>query len=127
MKVINAIVCDDVRVEQSGKHMFIGVFTGAIHFYELPAVFAPVFWIELEEHLAESEIDIEFKCEAPGLKKPRFAKFHIAVKHKGGIFLNIQMLPFEVTCVGELKCSIREAGTSRWTTALKKEIVLGSA
>lgn len=43
----NAIVCDDVRREDSGKAILIGVYTGDIVVAGYPSIFSAKFWFEV--------------------------------------------------------------------------------
>lgn len=48
MIVKNLIVCDDVRVEQNGKHILIGTYTRDFVFDRLPSLFAFMVWFQVE-------------------------------------------------------------------------------
>jgi hypothetical protein len=41
-------VCDDVRIEMSGKHILIGVYTTSIVFQQLPAQLSIHLWIDFQ-------------------------------------------------------------------------------
>lgn len=49
VKVLSAVVCDDVRVENNGKEILIGVYSGAIAVHMIPSLPLPLrCWISLE-------------------------------------------------------------------------------
>ncbi|MBD8665312.1 hypothetical protein IFT59_18895 [Rhizobium sp. CFBP 8752] len=55
MRIHNLTVCDNIRVEDNGKFILIGVYTNAILFPQLPAQFNFNIWVLLEaEQLGKS-------------------------------------------------------------------------
>ena len=45
-EIVNALVCDDVRRESSGKDILIGVYGSAILVTRFPASISPMLWIQ---------------------------------------------------------------------------------
>lgn len=59
--VKTVIVCDDVRREDNGKWLLIGVYAKDIGFHKLPDNFSFSVWIELD-YLAVGEHDFSFRA-----------------------------------------------------------------
>jgi Family of unknown function (DUF6941) len=79
------VVCDEIRTENTGKDILIGVFSGEILVPSFPTIIGVAFWCEVEN----SEEDIGIK------------EWELRVGVENG-----QPLPFKVTA------DIRAAGTS---------------
>ena len=60
MKFENAIICDEVRVEDTGKHIIIGVYSESIAVSDFPANLLLSFWIQFYVD-RDGEIDIELR------------------------------------------------------------------
>lgn len=57
--IANALICDDVRVEQTGKHILIGVYSGDIGVPSFPANVAFNFWLQTRQDLP-GKLELEF-------------------------------------------------------------------
>jgi hypothetical protein len=122
LKVRNAVVCDLVRTEDTGKHILIGVYAGAILFDAFPARFAPAFWLEVAPPDQE-EINIQFKLDAPVAKKLNVltATLPLAEPVVGALVVNPTLI--EIIKPGRLALSVRLVG-QRWTEVLAKDLDL---
>ena len=122
LKVHNAVVCDIVRTEDTGKHILIGAYGGGILFDQFPAKFAPAFWLEIEPP-HQNEVDIQIKLEAPLASKVGVltVTLHLAEPKVGVLVVNPTLI--EIIKPGRLKLSMRLAG-GRWTEVLTKTVDL---
>jgi len=67
IKPINAVFCDDIRREVTGKHILIGVYGGDIILPHLPAPVVLAVWVPFKrENSAEGKIPIEFRVVTTG-------------------------------------------------------------
>lgn len=122
MKINNVLICDDVRVENNGKHIFIGVYTGDILFESLPAIFSPIFWVEIEPGVTNQRIDMEVKFDAPGMEKPRISLHSMDIEEERSVFMILNATPTLITGPGELVLSLRPKGTKKWVQAVRKSM-----
>jgi hypothetical protein len=116
-----AILCDLVRIENNGKHIIIGVYTGNIIFAEQPARFMPTFWIEMVRFA--DDMSLELKIEAPGLKKPRLATVSVRLDGRHELaHLTLTVPPLEITETGIFRLSMRPLGRGRWQEVIAKAV-----
>jgi hypothetical protein len=59
-RVLAALVCDDVRREDNGKEILIGIYPGSILVPKFPATMVLSFWLYLQPHQA-GELHLEFR------------------------------------------------------------------
>lgn len=123
--ILSAIVCDHVRVEATGKHILIGVYTTDIVVPRLPIELPLMLWLQIDgDGDGENETDYEF----------RFA-FAARDKVKGGFTVSrsnaservavpLGHLPVEFDEEGELRVDLRIAGAGRWRNHVKLPVKL---
>jgi hypothetical protein len=66
IKIVTAIICDDIRREQSGKDILIGVYGSGIRVVSLPQFVTLCVWLEIKPLERGS---IEFKLRLIGQNK----------------------------------------------------------
>jgi hypothetical protein len=67
-EILGAILCDDVRREDNGKDIIIGVYSGGIIINELPAPLALKVWIQLRHSGAgQTKLRVEINLEGENL------------------------------------------------------------
>ncbi len=65
------LFCDDIRIEQSGKHILIGVYPSDLVVPQIPFVLPVALWIrvhEMDAVINDAMIEIGYKDEVPFLK-----------------------------------------------------------
>lgn len=122
LKITNALLCDDVRTEDNGKAIIIGVYTGHVVFSSFPAPWRPVIWFEVRPW-GQGQIAFEIKMEAPGLEKPHVEKGAGVIGTEDGIVVEFKLKTIQVPGPGRLIVSMRPEG-GRWTEVLSKQIQL---
>ncbi len=65
VRLVAAVVCDEVRLEANGKTFLIGVYSGGISVPDLPATIKVSAWL-LAEAPEVGEIPFDVECRAPG-------------------------------------------------------------
>ena len=106
MKVINAVVCDDVRKEANGKHIIIGVY---------PHDMLVRSWVQFfVQHRGEVKIEFRTRVKAQPKKRARFAlaTFNIEDPSKMNT-LTLPPVPVEINEQGLLLFEVREKD-GRW-------------
>lgn len=117
MKVENAIICDDVRKEDNGKHLIIGVYPNNMLVPKFPATLAPSLWIQLYLD-EENETAIEFRIVQDDGKVLGCGSgvLPVSLAQPATTILPPSLIEIQKKCV--LSFQIREKG-KRWKT-LKK-------
>lgn len=122
LKIKSALVCDLVRVENTGKHIIIGVYTGDIVFGERPGRIIPTFWIELVPFIQGGTMNLEARVDTPAGKAAQRADISLPVTNEKMALLIISTKRLEITRPGFLRLSLRPKNGRRWTNVLSKEV-----
>lgn len=112
--VSNAVVCDDVRKEMSGKDILIGVYASSMNISSLPAQLNLCFWMEIVPKKS-GNLSMEFKLETPGKHPPTQLRIDATigdVESSFGIFT--PQITVIVTEDGEFKLFARPLGQEKW-------------
>ena len=120
MKFINAIICDDVRKEENGKHMIIGVYLNDIIVTEFPAKSQICTWFQF---FADRNGDVELEFQY-SLGQKRAASGVGLVKVNDCTKKMTLVLPPMLISLDreqELNLKLREKG-ARWTTVCRLEV-----
>jgi len=117
-----ALICDLAREEKTGKFILVGVYTGDIIFLNKPALFAPVFWVEVATFIKDANMEIESKIDVPGKRKPLVFTATTSVERQDKALLVVGTKPFEITEEGTLRLSMRPKGARRWTEVIAKAV-----
>jgi hypothetical protein len=121
LKVKSALLCDLVRIENTGKHILIGVYAGEVHARRRPFKFAPTFWLEVVPPVRGEEVELEIKLDAPGQKKSRRGIAKATVAEEDTIIISFTSPPLDIAEAGILKLSMRLKG-GRWRQILAKRV-----
>ncbi len=115
MRIHNAIICDQVRKEDSGKHLLLGVYPIDILVPDFPSTIALVLWMQLYVD-RNGAFDVEFRIQKDK-KIINRSKATISVKdhlHPATISLPPALIEIDGECT--LSFQIREKN-KRWKTA----------
>ncbi len=116
-KIANAVVCEDVRTEQNGKQIIIGVYSGDIVVSNVPAFIPVMLWLQLDDIGTEPE-EYEFRGT---VYRENFVsgKFKIATTLPNSrATISLGQFPLQVTKDGELSFDLRPAAGKRWKNAI---------
>src|SRR2546426_965311 len=61
LKIKNAVVCDDIRREDNGKELLIGVYSGGIVVPQFPAPLVLAYWVQFDAPKPADNVDVEFR------------------------------------------------------------------
>ena len=115
MRIINAIICDQVRKEDTGKHLLLGVYPIDILVSDFPVAITLVLWMQLYLD-TNGEFDVEFRIQKDKKTISRTNAI-ISVKdhlHPATIALPPALIEVDGECT--LSFQIREKN-KRWKTA----------
>lgn len=115
MKIHNAIICDQVRKEDNGKHLLLGVYPTDALVSKFPATVSFVLWMQLYVD-RNGEFDVEFRIQEDK-KIVSSTKAAISVKDHS-LPVTVALPPVVLKIDGEctLSFQIREKN-KRWKTA----------
>ncbi len=122
LKMQYALVCDDVRREDSGKLILIGVYARDIRLTSVPAtlVLSLVVNVMAPEPL---EVDFEFQCIVDEVQKGS-AKGHLKLTEAGASLFNIPRLVLpDIMGDTELSFQWRQNQSDPWETIYSIPIV----
>ena len=128
VKLEYAIICDDIRKEDSHKLILIGVYTGSIQLKKFPARMAIAAWLYGKaDRAGETEIEVRYQLKFPKAKPAKIGlKGHIKVLSidDGPEFsAPVIKVGIELPEPGELTLQYRLEG-SGWRTLVTKQITL---
>ena len=125
--IVSVIICDDIRTEQNGKHILIGVYGGDIVVSELPVTLPLAFWIEFLPKRA-GEFRFDLRMEVPG-SAPSLELNGIGATttnlDPGSMVLAPR--PYVIQAEGRLQLQLRSSSVGRWKTFKAKQIMRGPA
>lgn len=123
MKFENVIICDQVRREESGKHLLIGVYPHNILFPSFPGTIVLSVWIQmLNEKGGNIPVEIRVKDSNDKILTSGGATIQ-AISHGGLVTLTIPSIPIDISNETVLSFQIREP-KKHWKTLKKMPVAL---
>jgi len=141
IKIHSAIIADQIRREDNGKSIIIGVYSGNIILPKFPVELRLAFWIDMElspivrptNLTLQLRLRIRVPNEGPNaqidgtrsinVQLPRIENTHPENSQKMRTNLVINDVPAKIIGPGTLELAIREAD-KRWKKVLTKQLVL---
>lgn len=132
IKIDNAIVCDDIRTEQGGKLLMIGVYFNELVYQEFPVKahlqacligrckgdFSLDFKIEFQADDDESSISREGSIVAENeFNKSEFSE----------LLIPIRLEPMQLNCTGKLLIKIRPTSGKNWKEISSKRVNINNS
>lgn len=123
MKIVNAIICEDVRVENNGKHILIGVFTtDLVTFGDAPTVVLAL-WFQAEAFVP-GEAELSIRATLSGETVFSAGAEAILPDNVSRVSFTMPGLPIIVKQSGDLKFELRGGGEKRWKTLVSLPVIL---
>jgi hypothetical protein len=122
-KIVNAIICEDVRIERNGKQIIIGVYSSDIIVPETPALVPIMLWLQIDDVGREPE-EYEF---TGSMSDTDFVtgKFSVATgADSGRATISLGQFPLTIEREGTLKFDVKPAKNGRWKTAISMDVKL---
>jgi len=142
IKSTTALLADQIRREDNGKGLIVGVYTGDVLVSSLPASMSFAVWLELEISGADltPELDLEIRLKVTGENKPDdfetrqqvqitfqpSSETEKRIAKKAKTVLVINGVPAQIRQGGQLDVSIR-TNNGRWKSVLRKSVILAEA
>lgn len=115
MKIENVIICDQVRKEESGKHLLIGVYPENILFSSFPGKIVLTPWVQISDE-GNRKIAIEFRVTNSEGEILITAGGELdATNHSGLLTLTLPTVMFNISNQTILSFQMRES-KKRWKT-----------
>ena len=93
VNILSVVICDDVRTENTGKDILIGVYGGPIALHAIPSPPLPLrCWINLEVR-GPTNISLNFRARDHRGKQLLFSQAQIGTQEEHGLG-NISLGPF---------------------------------
>ncbi len=130
--IASALVCDDIRKEENGKAILIGVYSNNIILSTFPVTIPLSLWLQGKakdgDYRLELRVEAHSEGEAAPFQTSRNMEFSIRDETgKGGTEFSIAMnqVPVLLRGPGSLFVQFRQ-NDEDWTTLARKEIVLAT-
>lgn len=125
MKIENVIICDEVRKEDNGKHLIIGVYPNNMLVPEFPANLAPSIWMQLYlDQDKDTEIEFRIRQDDGKILGRGTGVLPMSRTQPATTSLPPSLIKVQKACV--LSFQIREKG-ARWKTLKKVPVELRRA
>jgi Family of unknown function (DUF6941) len=121
-KVAAAVLCDDVRKEDSNKAILIGVYNGTVVVPELPATIMVAWWMQIMPlQTGKSRLDLRvLKDDADTLLHGKVAVEFFALDWSA---LSLPQAPLIISAPGKLKLQLKLDGDENdWQTIQEFEV-----
>jgi hypothetical protein len=119
INIEQAIACDDIRQETSGKFILIGVYGGNLGLPVFPSQIALGFWM-LARPSSKGDYDVQFRVQVPGEMQGVFGKMVVHIQEDETTALAISPMPIPLSQPGEISLQYRE-GSGDWKTVCSLE------
>lgn len=126
LEVREVLVCDDIRREDNGKAILIGVYAGDIVANSFPLNIRLSFWLQGHARKGIGAGEAQFKMEITNQDvEPVFlsAKFDAPPQDEVGGILVFAGVPLTVKQPGHLVLSVKE-DNDNWLELMRKKIVV---
>jgi hypothetical protein len=113
-KVLAALVCDDVRREDNGKEIIIGLYSADIRLPGFPANMRLVFWMQV---LVETTEQAKFQFRVMGPNEAQLVTADVVLESSppAGTVGSIPLVvPIQIQSVGILRLELRDGPESEW-------------
>ncbi len=125
MKILSAIVCEDIRQEKNNKHFLIGVFGPDISVSAMPGSLVLCYFLQvmLDKERRIPHVEIEVSQEFQDGTTKLLAKGSVDLESRGSAYMMIATPQFtiELEQPCEIRFRLREEG-KRWKTALLNSV-----
>lgn len=117
--LLHSIVCDDIRREDNGKFILIGVYPELIMLHMFPAQIVLSMWLQFRLHIFE-KTTLEFEIRGDAI--PETMPFSLEITDetlfgKDEAIPLIVKLPFNIQAAGSFTIYFRRQGEMEWQTA----------
>jgi hypothetical protein len=121
IRPLAVIICDDVRREMSYKDILIGVYSGDILIYQLPAYINIAIWMEMPPH-RKGEFKIDMKVEYREEPPVQFVLSAVVNGDSEPFSIYTPPIPIRIVKPGQIKISARHSAQDKWKVIKNKAV-----
>lgn len=130
IELVQAIVCDDIRCENNGKFIFIGVYLENIILANLPATILLALWFRMKIHiLAKTSLEAKIKGSALDGSEIKLPDIELSDDQMIGQDIDIPIIwpkiKLDLMKEGEIDILYREK-EGKWKLATRMSIIKAS-
>jgi hypothetical protein len=131
IKLVQAIVCDDIRIENNGKFIFIGAYFDNIVLPNLPSILFLALWFRIKIQLAEkTSLEVRIKGSALDGSEVKLPDIDLSDDQIIGQNIDIPILwpkiKLELMKEGEIEIIYREKKVGKWKLATRMSVIKAS-
>lgn len=125
MKIASVVLCEDIRIEDTGKHLLIGVYLNDIVVSQFDAPIVLRLWVQFYPD-KDGDLSLELRMKGTAIDESPLFRGVINIADKDGLStLRLPQMPIFLKRAGEIEFQIREKG-KRWKTAKRMSVKKGS-
>jgi len=127
-RVLNCVICDEIRQEVTNKYMLIGVYVGDMVLPDFPSHAAISLWIQYRpDRLGEREIS--FRFNGPSQEEGKLAPFAsmkvlASIDRLSDVAIPLQKMVFTADRPGEVSVEFSE-DNENWTEVNRLKVIRG--
>jgi hypothetical protein len=127
--VESVLLCDDIRREDNGKAILVGVYSGDIVIPIVPATLGLHLW--LQGRAVESAREFGFRAQVLGKTRPATKETSgptsrsFSVEPGSDFLIAIGKIQVQIPCEGEMSVQVKY-GVRPWAEVLKKRIIVAA-
>lgn len=118
VKCEQLVLCEDIRREENGKFMLLGVFPEGIIFPSFPTKITLALWIVVKIQEKLEALSVEIKVKIPGRKEDHIINAAVEIANittfPQTAPIIIHKLPFTFLEAGKASISIRLGTSQKW-------------
>ena len=123
--VLYTLVCDDVRREDNGKEIIIGVYSSDIRVSRFPANMRLVFWMQAIIGSVKYNT-FQFRVIGPNEVELAAADVELEMQSQAGVIGTIPLrVPIQIQSAGDLRLEARDGPNDQWEELKRIPVVQG--
>jgi len=107
VKIANAVICEDVRREYTGKHIIIGAYGGPIQVQSFPAQLSLSAWLQMQA-TGEGAINFKMRWLSPQDVELGSLESELSIAKSSISAISVPPIPLQVQTEGLLKLQMRQ-------------------
>ena len=121
-EIESAVVCDDVRLEASGKQILIGVYAGSITIFQLPGNIALTLWLDTTP-LKREKLQGEARVVSDDGSALAQGKFQFDTTSPRERVLALERIPMQIQRYGKIQFQIKMEGAEEWSIIKEMDVI----
>jgi hypothetical protein len=129
LMLYSVIVCDDIRREDNGKAILIGVFLNDLIVSEIPALIRVCLWFTGAMRGRESKFSVRIEIDANEKKNSKTYEHEVSLNNdqnpteRSEFQVAMLGMPLLIQADGTLNIKVRPKGARSWSSLSRKRII----